>query len=58
MNEKCMDNCPVLPRVESLEEANKQHSKTHRGMLYKSKIDGNTTEPGADDRWWEIYVEV
>lgn len=31
---------------------------SHRGTLYKSKIDGNTTEPGADDRWWEIYVEV
>lgn len=31
---------------------------SHNGMLYKSKIDGNTTEPGSDDRWWEIYEEV
>lgn len=30
----------------------------HNGTLYKSKIDGNTTEPGTDDRWWEIYQEV
>lgn len=31
---------------------------SHNGTLYKSKIDGNTTEPGTDDRWWEIYEEV
>lgn len=31
---------------------------SHNGMLYKSKIDGNTTEPGTDDRWWEVYEEV
>ncbi len=29
---ECND-CPVLPRVEALEEANKQHSKTHEGMF-------------------------
>lgn len=29
----CKDNCPVLPRVEALEEANKQHSATHREMF-------------------------
>ncbi len=26
---------------------------SRNGTLYKSKIDGNTTEPGTDDRWWE-----
>lgn len=31
MTENCND-CPVLPRVEALEEANKQHSVTHREM--------------------------
>lgn len=30
----------------------------HNGTLWRSKIDGNTTEPGTDDRWWEEYVEV
>lgn len=28
------------------------------GLLYRSNIDGNTTEPGTDDRWWSIYEEV
>ena len=26
------------------------------GTLYRSKIDGNTTVPGSDDRWWELYT--
>lgn len=30
---------------------------SHEGKLWRSKIDGNTTEPGTDDRWWEEYVE-
>lgn len=29
MNE-CAENCPLAPRVEALERANEQHSKTHR----------------------------
>ena len=33
MHDNCPDNCPVLPRVEALEEANKQHSATHREMF-------------------------
>lgn len=35
MQEKCTDNprdCPLVSRVDALEEANKQHSKTHEGM--------------------------
>lgn len=31
---------------------------SHEGRLWRSKIDGNTTEPGSDDRWWELYEEV
>lgn len=27
----------------------------HEGGLWRSKIDGNTTEPGSDERWWEPY---
>ena len=36
MPEKCTDNprgCPLAPRVEALEEANKQHSDTHREIF-------------------------
>lgn len=36
MPEKCTDNprdCPLVPRVEALEEANKQHSATHREIF-------------------------
>lgn len=25
---------------------------THNGKKYISQIDGNTVEPGTDDRWW------
>jgi len=32
MSENC-DNCPVNARVEALEEANRQHSATHREMF-------------------------
>lgn len=32
MAENCID-CPVLPRVEALEEANKQHGNTHREVF-------------------------
>lgn len=36
MPEKCTDNprdCPLIPRVEALEDANKQHSATHRELF-------------------------
>lgn len=31
---------------------------SHQGQLWQSKIDGNTTEPGTDDRWWEPVPEL
>lgn len=31
---------------------------SHNGQLWRSKIDGNTTEPGTDDRWWEIVSDL
>ena len=34
------------------------HYPTKDDQLYKSLIDGNTTVPGSDDRWWEIYTAV
>lgn len=36
MPEKCTDNprdCPMLPRVQALENANHQHSETHREIF-------------------------
>ena len=30
----------------------------YNGTLYKSAINGNTTVPGADDRYWKVYEEV
>lgn len=28
----------------------------HGGVLYESQIDGNTTVPGSDDRYWKVYT--
>lgn len=28
---------------------------SYNGTHYKSLIDGNTTVPGSDPRWWEVY---
>ena len=28
---------------------------SYQGTLYRSNIDGNTTVPGSDPRWWEVY---
>ena len=27
----------------------------YNGTLYVSQIDGNTTVPGSDGRWWSVY---
>lgn len=29
----------------------------YNGTLYISKINGNDTVPGTDDRWWAVYSE-
>ena len=36
---------------------NKGDVVSHEGRLWKSKRDGNTSEPGTDE-WWELYEEV
>lgn len=28
----------------------------HDGVLYESQIDGNTTVPGSDERYWKVYI--
>lgn len=30
---------------------------SHNGALWRSKTDGNATEPGTDARWWETVSE-
>lgn len=30
---------------------------SHQGRLWRSRIDGNTAEPGSDERWWEAVSE-
>lgn len=42
MPEKCSD-CPIEPRVAALEEANKQHSATHREMFDRLRSMETTT---------------
>lgn len=38
MHDNCAESCPVLTRVESLEEANRQHSQTHREMFDRLRV--------------------
>lgn len=52
--EKCTDNprdCPLAPRVEALEEANKQHSRTHEGMY--DRIRALETENAVQNAHWK-----
>lgn len=28
----------------------------HNGTLYHSEINGNTSVPGTDERWWTVYT--
>lgn len=28
----------------------------YNGQMYQSQIDGNTTIPGSDERWWKVYT--
>ena len=35
---------------------NKGDVVDHGGVLYESQIDGNTTVPGSDERYWKVYA--
>lgn len=50
MYDNCND-CPVLPRVEALEEANKNHSRAHEGMY--DRIRALETENAVQNAHWE-----
>ena len=45
------DNCPMLPRVEALEEANKTHGRTHEGMY--DRIRALETENAVQNAHWK-----
>jgi hypothetical protein len=36
---------------------NKGDIVNYNGTLYESQINGNTTVPGTDERWWKEYTE-
>lgn len=38
MHDNCVENCPVISRVEALEESNKQHSQTHKEMFDRLRV--------------------
>ena len=51
MPDKCTDNprdCPLIPRIEVLEEANKQHCDTHREIFDRlRRVERETGEQGV-----------
>lgn len=51
MSEKCADNCPLASRVEALEGANKNHSRTHEGMY--DRIRKLETENAVQNAHWK-----
>lgn len=50
---------PIWSRPSGAHDAyNQGDVVSHKDRLWRSNIDGNTTEPGTDDRWWSLYEEV
>ncbi len=45
------NDCVLIPRVEALEEANKQHSKTHQGMY--DRLRALETENAVQNAHWK-----
>ena len=51
MHDNCNPSeCPMLPRVEALEEANKNHGRTHEGMY--DRIRALETENAVQNAHW------
>jgi hypothetical protein len=50
------DGYPVWSQPTGAHDAyNKGDVVDHGGVLYESLIDGNTTVPGSDERYWKVY---
>lgn len=45
------ESCALVPRVEALEEANRQHSRTHEGMY--DRIRALETENAVQNAHWK-----
>lgn len=45
------NDCPVLPRVEALEETNKQHSRAHEGIY--DRLRALETENAVQNAHWK-----
>lgn len=51
------DGYPVWSQPTGAHDAyNKGDVVDHDGTLYESQIDGNTTVPGSDERFWKVYA--
>lgn len=50
MPDNCND-CPVLPRVDALEESNRQHSATHREIF--GRLGALETENAVQNAHWK-----
>lgn len=52
------DEWPAWVRPSGAHDAYNTGDKVmHNGKQYTSQIDGNTTEPGTDERWWSETKE-
>ena len=51
MPENCTNDCPLASRVEALERANEQHSRTHEGMF--DRIRALETENAVQNAHYE-----
>ena len=50
-----LDEWPAWVRPTGAHDAYNAGDKvTHNGRRYLSQIDGNTAEPGTDERWWMV----
>lgn len=51
------DGYPVWSQPTGAHDAyNKGDVVDRGGVLYESQIDGNTTVPGSDERYWKVYT--
>jgi len=59
-----MESCPVIPRVDALEEANRQHGATHREMFNRlNALERSTDSQGVmlrniDEKLDEVKATV
>lgn len=55
MPEKCPDNCPLVPRVQRLEEENKRHTETHKEIF--ERLRKEETNSAVQKEQYKTIVE-